>query len=324
MSTTWKSPQLRHVDDRHWVPRRPSVFRLVLVHVAEVRPMYVDDEASQTAGSMARAADEGHRVVLVIATNGDHGDAPPDLAEGQTVAARRRLEAEQSGRVLGVARIVWLGYADSGMTGWEQNSSQNALMGADLDEAARAVAAVLDDEDADVVTGYDWHGGYGHPDHVAVHRIAHRAAEFAARRPKLLEVTMNRDAMRELWKTAQAGQTGQAALVGPEDWDPDAPADDGNPIGTPEAQIHLRVDVKPYLSRKRAALAAHASQTTDVGMMLALPHDVFAAIFGTEYFIEPGREPGIRTGWIFDSEPARAATAAAARSTPTGLGPRRS
>ena len=91
-----------------------------------------DDEASQTAGSMARAADEGHRVVLVIATNGDHGDAPPDLAEGQTVAERRRLEAEQSGRVLGVARIVWLGYADSGMTGWQQNSSQNALMGADL------------------------------------------------------------------------------------------------------------------------------------------------------------------------------------------------
>ena len=35
-----------------------------------------DDEASQTAGSMARAAKEGHRVVLVVATDGDHGDAP--------------------------------------------------------------------------------------------------------------------------------------------------------------------------------------------------------------------------------------------------------
>ena len=32
-----------------------------------------DDEASQTSGTMARAADEGHRVVLVVATNGDHG-----------------------------------------------------------------------------------------------------------------------------------------------------------------------------------------------------------------------------------------------------------
>jgi LmbE family N-acetylglucosaminyl deacetylase len=108
-------------------------------------------------------------------------------------------------------------------------------------------------------------------------------------------VTMNRDAMREMWKAAAAG--------GPEDWDPDAPADDGNPIGTPEAEIHLRVDVRPYLARKRAALQAHASQTTDVGMMLALADDVFAAVFGSEYFIEPGREPGMRAGWIFDPEP---------------------
>jgi LmbE family N-acetylglucosaminyl deacetylase len=265
---------------------------IVFVHA------HPDDEASQTSGSMARASDEGHRVVLVIATDGDHGEAPPDLADGETVVQRRRAEAEQSGRVLGVARIVSLGYADSGMTGWEQNSAANALMSADLDEAARALADVLDAEDADVVTGYDWHGGYGHPDHVAVHRIVHRAAEVAARRPRVLEATMNRDAMRQMWHTAVAAGMDTA------DWDPDAPADDGNPIGTPEAEIHLQVDVQAYLGRKRASLQAHASQTTDVGMMLSLPEVAFTAMFGTEHFIEPGREPGMRTGWIFDSRPA--------------------
>mgnify|MGYP002652123248 CR=1 FL=1 len=41
-----------------------------------------DDEASQTSGAMARAVSEGHRVVVVYATNGDHGDAPDDLAPG--------------------------------------------------------------------------------------------------------------------------------------------------------------------------------------------------------------------------------------------------
>ena len=78
-----------------------------------------DDETTQTSGAMARASAEGDRVVVVYATNGDHGDAPEDLAEGETVVARRRAEAEASARATGTRRVVWLGYADSGMTGWE-------------------------------------------------------------------------------------------------------------------------------------------------------------------------------------------------------------
>lgn len=265
---------------------------IVFVHA------HPDDEASSTAGSMARASDEGHRVVLVVATDGDHGVPPADLAEGRTVAEHRREEVGESARALGVSRIVWLGYADSGMTGWPQNSAPDALMNADVDEAAQALTAVLDQEDADVVSGYDWHGGYGHPDHVMVHRIVRRAVELTARRPRLLEVTMNRDAMREMFLAAKA------IGMGTEDWDPDRPGDDGNPIGTPQAEIHLRVDVLPYLERKRAALQAHASQTTDVGMMLSLPPEAFTALFRDEYYLEPGHAPGMRTGWIFDQEPA--------------------
>lgn len=269
-----------------------SVSTIVFVHA------HPDDEASATAGSMARASDEGHRVVLVVATDGDHGVPPADLADGRTVAEHRREEVANSARVLGIARTAWLGYADSGMTGWPQNSAPNALMNADLDQAARALAAILDQEDADIVIGYDWHGGYGHPDHVMVHRIVRRAVELATRPPRLLEVTMNRDAMRAMVRAAQ--EAGMATA----DWDPDAPADDGNPVGTPEAEIHLKVEVLPYLERKRAALQAHASQTTDVGMMLSLPAEAFTAMFRDEYYLEPGREPGMRTGWIFDQEPA--------------------
>ena len=263
------------------------VSTIVFVHA------HPDDEASGTSGSMARAADEGHRVVLVVCTDGDHGTAPEGLGDGRTVAEHRRDEVAQSAKVLGVARVAWLGYADSGMSGWPQNSAPRAFMNADLDEAGAALAAILDEEDADVVTGYDWHGGYGHPDHVMVHRVVRRAVELAERRPRLLEVTMNRDAMRAMFEAAKAAGMN-------EDWDPDGPGDDGNPIGTPEAEIHLRVDVEAYLDRKRASLQAHASQTTDVGMMLSLPEPAFNAMFRDEYYIEPGREPGMRTGWIFD------------------------
>ena len=232
-------------------------------------------------------------MIVVFATNGDHGEAPADLAPDESVVQRRRQEAQASAQAIGLARVAWLGYADSGMTGWEQNLHGEAFHGADTDEAAARLAAILDEEDADVLVGYDWHGGYGHPDHVKVHHVVHRAAQLAARRPRVLESTMNRDSIRSMMQAAlEAGAEGA--------WDPDSPADDGNPFGTPESQIHYRVDVTADLAAKRAALTAHSSQTSDVGMMLAMPPEVFAQFFGTEYYIEPGRAPGMRDVWFLD------------------------
>ena len=153
-----------------------------------------DDEAIATGGSMARAVAEGHRVVLVVATNGDFGEVPDDLADGETLADRRRAETMRSAEVLGIHRVVWLGYADSGMTGWGQNHGPNSFHAADLDEAAERFAQVLRDESADVLTTYDWHGGYGHPDHIKVHHVGHRAAEIAST-PTVFEASMNRDAI---------------------------------------------------------------------------------------------------------------------------------
>ena len=260
---------------------------LVFVHA------HPDDEASGTSGSMARASAEGHRVVVVYATNGDHGSAPDDLAPGESVVQRRRAEAQASARVTGTARVAWLGYADSGMTGWEQNAAEGAFAGVDLDEAAARLVAILDEEDADVVIGYDWHGGYGHPDHVKVHDVVQRALARVARRPRELQATMNRDRMRGLFEMAKAA--GMDA-----DWDPDSPADDGNPVGTPEADIHWEVELGDLVATKRAALACHASQTSDVGMMLAMEPGVFAMAFGAEHYIEPGRPAGMVTGWWLD------------------------
>ncbi len=250
-----------------------------------------DDEASQTSGSMARAVSEGHRVVVVFGTDGDHGEAPDDLAPGETVVERRRAEAEASAAVIGLHRIVWLGYADSGMTGWDQNSHERAFAAVPVDESAARFAAVLDEEDADIAVGYDWHGGYGHPDHIRVHHVLHRGAELAARRPRVLESTFNRDAMRRLAEAAKA--------AGQESYDPDEPMDDGNPLGSPEAEISWRVDVSPWLETRRGSLRAHSSQATDVGQMLAMPPEVFAVFFGHEHYIEPGRAPGMAEGWPF-------------------------
>jgi LmbE family N-acetylglucosaminyl deacetylase len=246
-----------------------------------------DDEVIVTGGTIAKAAAEGRRAVLVVATNGDHGDVPEDLAHDETLIDRRRRETEASAAVLGVQHVLWLGYADSGMTGWTQNDHPESFWKADIDDAGSRLAKILVAEQADALVVYDWHGVYGHPDHVQVHRVGTRAAEIAGT-PRVLEATMNRTQLIEY-----------ADKMGMDDFDPAGPADDGNPFGTLEEELHWGVDVGDYLARKRAALSCHASQVSDAGEMLKMPDDIFALAFGWEWFREPGRQPGLRLAWPF-------------------------
>ena len=252
-----------------------------------------DDESISTGGSIARAVREGHRVVLVVGTHGDHGEAPADLAEGETVVDRRRKETEASCSVLGIHRLVWLGYSDSGMTGWEQNNLPNAFINADLEEASDRLVAVLDEENADVLVGYDWHGGYGHPDHIMVHRVVHAAG---AKRPSvaLWEATMNRDRVRQRMQAAF-----DAGFIKEEDkWDVDGPADDGNPFGSLESEINLMVDVRDLAMTKRESVKCHASQVTDSSFFMSMPMDQFVDAFGWEWYIKPGDDSPMREGFI--------------------------
>lgn len=251
-----------------------------------------DDESSSTSGTIARAASEGHRVIVVFATNGDHGEVPDDLEPGETLIERRKREAHASCALLGVSRVVWLGYRDSGMTGWDGNEHEESFHRAHPDEALQRLLRIVDEERVDVLVGYDWHGSYGHPDHIGVHRLTRAAWEAAAVRPRLLEATINRDAMR-----AMAVQL--AGMGAPDIFDPDGPMDDGNPMGTPEAELAWAVDIRDVLFQKRMSLSCHASQAGDIDMFLSMPLDFFEAAFGVEHYIEAERAPGMVNGWPF-------------------------
>lgn len=248
-----------------------------------------DDEAIATGGVMAKAADEGHRVVLVVATRGEHGEVVDGvLAPGEELAARRMRELEAAAEILGVHRVEVLGYVDSGMMGAPENDLPGSFWTADVEEAAGRLAEILVEEQADVLTCYDEHGGYGHPDHIQVHRVGLRAAELAGT-PKVFQSTINRDHILRLAaeQQAQGPPPPELADVGV----PDVAADPG--FGMPESVITCAVDVRPWIHRKRAAMRAHASQIGPDHFMLALPDDAFAAVFGTEWFIRAGEGPGI-------------------------------
>jgi LmbE family N-acetylglucosaminyl deacetylase len=245
-----------------------------------------DDECIACGGIIRKAAEEGHRVVLVVATRGEQGEIPEGLLDqGEELWQRRVAETHASAQILGVQRVEFLGYADSGMMGTPANEAPGSFWTAPVDEAAKKLAALLEEERADALTCYDEHGGYGHPDHIQVHRVGMRAAELAGTR-RVFQATINRDHIlrgRELFAD-QAGEAGEA--------DSETP-DLEETFGMPESVITAAVDVTPYLDHKRRAMRAHASQISEQSFFLAMPDDAFAYGFGTEWFIREGQGPGI-------------------------------
>ncbi len=242
---------------------------------------------------MAKASAAGHRVVLVTATAGENGEVPDGfLRPGEVLWQRRREELEDAARILGVDRVALLGYTDSGMMGTPENHAEGSFWGADIDEAAGRLAEILVRESADVLTVYDEHGNYGHPDHIQVHRVGVRAAELAGV-PKVYEATVNRDYLQDLmFQAASDGSTARIEL-------PDVDGVDET-MGMPASAITTTVDVSGFLDHKRRAMAAHASQISETSFFLSLPPEVFRAVWGTEWFILRGARPGTSEDDLFD------------------------
>ena len=161
-----------------------------------------DDEALLTAGTMARLASEGHRVVLVLATDGGAGLAAAELrADGQLGGGERHAHPPDERHPyikMHLDECIVCGrcvrYADSGSGPQPEPDVPGKVRftRAPLEEAAERLAAILRTERADLLISYDANGGYGHRDHVRVHEVGARAAVIAGT-PRVLEATVPRD-----------------------------------------------------------------------------------------------------------------------------------
>lgn len=242
---------------------------LVFVHA------HPDDEALLTAGTMARATSEGHRVILVVATDGAAGLTSEEYRDD--LAGTRRAEVEASARALGVARTVALGYPDSGLHG----DVPDGFAQVGRFTIARRIAAICDEEEADVLIGYDPSGGYGHPDHLQVHRSVRTAVALCARTPRVFEATLPREPI------ARAAHLAAALRLTPSEFSPA----EFDAAWTPRADITHRVDVRGQLAAKEASLRAHSSQaaadgtTRTLAVLTRLPRPLQALLLGTEYYV---------------------------------------
>jgi LmbE family N-acetylglucosaminyl deacetylase len=242
-----------------------------------------DDESITVGGTLARAAAAGHRVVLVFATRGELGEAVEGALEpGEQLSIRRSAECHASAAVLGAKRVEFLGYTDSGAMGAPSNDAPYCFWQAGVEHAARLLAVILDEEEADILTTYDDNGGSGNPDRIQVHRVGRRAAELSGV-PVVAQNTTNRD-----WMTR--GARGMAEQAGRTF----EPAADVPQIGKPESEITHRVEVVDFVERKRASIAAHTSQIGPDHFLLTMPDAVFAMGLGTEFYIvDPAPNPAV-------------------------------
>ena len=164
-----------------------SAARVLFLHA------HPDDETLATGTLIADLVARGVTVGVVTATRGERGEVL--VGSGDLVALRER-ELAGALAVLGVHSHSFLGqpparaaglaprrYTDSGMrwlsetlAGPGRDAGPDALTAAEPTEAAADLAAYAEWFVAEAIVSYDAAGGYGHPDHVACHRIGQEAA----------------------------------------------------------------------------------------------------------------------------------------------------
>ena len=130
-----------------------------------------DDETLGVGGTLAQYAAAGYKVYYVCGTRGEAGEVAPEFMQGYaSIADLRTHELDCAAKVLGLTDVIYLGYRDSGMAGTEDNKHPNALTMAPVEEVAGRIVEIIRRLKPEVIITSDPSGGYGHPDHIAIHK----------------------------------------------------------------------------------------------------------------------------------------------------------
>lgn len=252
-----------------------------------------DDEAFGVGGSLAALAALGNRVVLVCATSGEVGEiSDPALATPETLGAVRERELRCSCEALGIEPPVFLGYRDSGMIGTPENEDPRCLAAADLDEVTGRVVRLVRELRPQVLFTFDAGGGYGHPDHIAIHhatKAAYARAGDASCYPEQLADGLAPHAPERLLYVAIPRYVFRDMVARMREVGADVSAFDGfdtESVGTADEDVNLSIDVTRTVDAKFAALECHATQLSGAGPWAQLPPEELRAFFSTEYFTQ--------------------------------------
>ena len=257
--------------------------RLLFVHA------HPDDETLNNGATIARYTAAGAEVTVLTCTLGEEGEIIGDrwsqlgVDHADQLGGYRIGELSAALRALGVPEPMFLGGAghwrDSGMAEASPRGRHTRFVDADTDEAVGAVSDVIAELRPHVVVTYDPDGGYGHPDHIAAHRITTAAITAAADRwavPKFY------------WTVTSAGAFRTSlAQLGSDDVLPDWIWPGEGSVGYPDERITTVVDGSAHRDAKVAAIVAHATQMTlgPTGRAFTLSNKIVLPVLAHEHYV---------------------------------------
>lgn len=239
-------------------------------------------------GTLARYAAAHVPVVVVHGTRGEEGEIhnhdDPDSMRA-TLGEIRSLEVAAALDALGVTDHHFLEYRDSGMMGEASNHHVDSFWQADFMEATGRLVRLIRRYQPDVVTAYDPYGGYGHPDHIQVHRVG-TAAFFGAGdigRFPLVEGEKPWDAKKLYWATfprSGVKRMMELRLAAGEISAEEAAVEPG--AGSRDEDITTWVDVADFAVAKEKAVLAHRTQIPEDSWFRTMPDEMKDGFFSRE------------------------------------------
>ena len=256
-----------------------------------------DDEVFGTGGTFLHYAAQGATIHLICATRGDVGEvSDPSLATAQTIGQVRTEELRCSARTLGIQEPILLDYRDSGMAGTPENEDPRAFINAQANDVVGRLVSIMRRLKPDVVITFDPKGGYGHPDHIAIHRhtmAAARAAGDASQFPEAGPAWQPGRLYYRAWSRSQFDEMGRQLDVMGVERGFLAYAEQHGMVWPDEA-ISVSMDVTEFVEAKRRAYLCHATQFGPDHHWRRASAQALRAIFGREHFVLawPAREEG--------------------------------
>ncbi len=259
-----------------------------------------DDEAFTGAGVIAASTARGIQVRLICATSGEEGDIRQEgVATRDTLGQIRHQELRRSCEVLGVEEPIMLGYRDSG---WADSPAQfhpRAFVQAPALEIIGRLVEEIRRFQPHLVLTFEPEGISGHKDHQAISRhttaAVHVAGDPVAFTAHLQAGLLPHNPARLLYVARLQGfRMQRARLLRQAGFDVPLPDPALRPQGTPLEDMHIQLDVTPYLDTKLASMRCHASQLTPDWTFDHVPRHITAAILGQEYLLQalPAVPPG--------------------------------
>jgi LmbE family N-acetylglucosaminyl deacetylase len=244
-----------------------------------------DDEQLMT-GAFARHALEGMRTGLVCATRGECGEiAEPTLATPENLGAVREAELRAACAVIGVKYLYFLDYRDSGMIGTPENEDPRNFLNANEQEALGRIIRIVRDYKPTIMVTFDPTGGYGHPDHLTIHKLASTAFNAAADPAIYPEAGAPWQAERLYYSAfPRSSFRRMQEFIVENDLDTSFRGLDPEIFGLPDEEITNELDVREWVPSKERSFNQHRTQINPNSPFAKLSPEIMQDWRSKEYF----------------------------------------